>query len=794
MRTFRSDIRDKTLAAIVALAMLMSISAWAINPALSTITPRGATRGQTVELTFHGKNFADSVDLIFHDSGLKLVEMGVIEAGKFTCKVEITPDCTLGTKGVRVRTKTGVSNLRLFSVGALTEVKETEPNNDPAAVEKIALGTTINGVVTNEDVDYFALDLTEGQRIAVEVEALRLGEALFDPKLRLFSPSGHERVAEDDTPIARQDAAFVFIAEEAGRHVLAISEAAYGGAGNYRYRIHVGDFPRPLGITPMGGVPGSEVQVTWLGDSALGAQAITVPADANGTIDLAPSTEAGIAPTAVPFRAFPHAGVMEVEPNNNKGEATVGAVPGAFDGIIGEPEDYDWYSFEGKAGQKFDVRVWARAMGSPLDSVLLVQNPSGSDLASNDDQGGPDSAMRITLAEDGVHMLRVHDHLRSGGETFAYRVEVAPITPSLEMGINNNDRVAIAVPQGNRVFVEVTARRKDFGGDIAIEYANVPEGVTIHGDAVTNGRASWPVVISAAIDAPIAGSLLGVTGRWDREADPLRGGMNQQVKLILGANKVVFWDRYVDGLALVVAEPAPFSIELVQPQVPLVQNGTMNVKIVATRAEEFAAPINITMPWRSPGVGAGTATIAEGETEAHIHINANSKAAVGPWPLVLNARSAGYVVSSQVGTLEIAEPWMTFDVAAVETEQGKPIELLVKVAQAQAYEGAAKAQLLGLPKGVTAPTLDVAADVTEVTFPLEVAADAAPGKHKNIFVQAVVTANEEPVLHKWGSGQVTVFKPLPPPVDEPEPEPAAAPEEPKPDEPERKTRFPKSED
>lgn len=792
MNMNRSNILLRPLTTLVAVAILMPVAAWAVNPGLSTITPRGAARGQTVELTFHGKNFADTVDLIFHDPGLKLIEMGAIEGGKFTCKVEITADCTLGTKGIRVRTKTGVSNLRLFSVGALNEIKETEPNNDPATVETVALGTTINGIVTNEDVDYFALELAVDQRIAVEVEALRLGEALFDPKLRLFSPSGHERVAEDDTPIARQDAAFVFIAEEAGRHVLAISEAAYGGAGNYRYRIHVGDFPRPLGITPMGGVPGAEVQVTWLGDPALGAQTITIPADANGTIQLAPTTEAGIAPTAVPFRAFPHPGVMEVEPNNNKGEATPGAVPGAFDGIIGEANDYDWFSFEGKKGQVFDVRVWARAMGSPLDSVLLVQNPSGSNLASNDDQGGPDSAMRITLAEDGLHVLRVHDHLRSGGETFAYRVEVSPVQPRLEMGINRNDRVSVTVPQGNRVFVEIAARRKDFGGDIALEYSNVPEGVTIHGDAITNGRGSWPVVMSASPEAPLAGTLLGITGRWDREGDPLRGGMNQQVKLILGNNKVVFWDRYVDGLALVVAEPAPFTIELIQPQVPLVKNGSMNVKIVATRKEGFTAPINIAMPWRSPGVGAGTAKIAEGATEAHIHINANTKAAVGPWPLVLTGSSAGYFVSTQVATLEIAEPWMTFEVSNVETEQGKPVSLLVKVAQVHAYEGVAKAQLLGLPKGVTAPTLDVPADMTEVTFPLEVAADAPPGKHKNIFVQAVVTSNDEPVLHKWGSGQVTVFKPLPPPVDEPESKPEPKPEEPKPEEPERKTRFPKS--
>jgi hypothetical protein len=154
----------------------------------------------------------------------------------------------------------------------------------------------------------------------------------------------------------------------------------------------------------------------------------------------------------------------------------------------------------------------------------------------------------------------------------------------------------------------------------------------------------------------------------------------------------------------------------------------------------------------------------------------------------LTGEAGGYFVSTQVATLEIAEPWVTFDVAAVETEQGKPVELAVKVAQATPYEGAAQAQLVGLPKGVTAPAVELTKDAAELKFPLEVAEDAPPGKHQNIFVQAVITANAEPVLHQWGSGQVTVYKPLPPPVDAPKEEPKA--EEPKPDEPERKTRFP----
>ena len=41
--------------------------------------------------------------------------------------------------------------------GALPVIAEKEPNNDFASAQKIPLNITVQGVVDNEDVDYFAL-------------------------------------------------------------------------------------------------------------------------------------------------------------------------------------------------------------------------------------------------------------------------------------------------------------------------------------------------------------------------------------------------------------------------------------------------------------------------------------------------------------------------------------------------------------------------------------------------------------------------------------------------------------
>lgn len=780
---------------VAATAALFSTVAWAAAPSLGDILPRGASRGGTVEVDFHGGNLADACDVMFHDPGITVAEMVSAEAGKARFKLNVAPDCPLGTHALRVRTKTGLTNLKLFSVGALTEVDENEAaNNDQANPVVLPLGTTINGQVTNEDADYFAFDLNAGDHLSAEVEAIRLGGPLFDPKLRLFDTAGREIIAEDDTPMMKQDAAFVHEVKEAGRYVIAVSEAAFGGGGGYYYRLHVGKFPRPLAVTPMGGAPGSEVNVTWLGDPALTAQPVAAPADSVMPTAVFASNDAGLSPTPVPFRASALPTTLEVEPNNDAATATpaAAAAPAAFDGVINQDGDIDFFKFEGTAGQVFDVRVYAREMGSPLDSVAVILNPSGSALASNDDAIGPDSYMRVTLAETGAHVVYVNDHLSRGGQTFAYRIEVAPVTPSLNfstfLGVGNYEPANMMVHAGNRNFVLLNVARAEFDGPLSLTFDGLPQGVTADFDPIAAGQTQVPVVFTAAPDAPVAGSMVALNGKLEQEGATVTGGLKQDVVLIYGDNLVIFQTRRVEKLATAVGEAAPFSIEIVQPKVPIVQNGTMNLKVVAKRNEGFTAPINLRTLWMPSGVGAGTADIPEGGTEAAIFMNANGNAGAGTFRIAVIGTSSGYTVSTPLTPITIAAPWVTFDVATAESEQGKPAQLKVTVNQQHEYAGSFNAELLGLPKGCTTAPQQFSKDTQEMVFPIEIAADAPVGKFGNLFVRAVIQAEGEDVLHQWGGGQLQVFAPLPP-AAAPAPE-APKPEEKKPDEPERKTRFP----
>ena len=771
----------------ISAALLLTTTADAVAPTLSNILPRGAQRGGEAVVDFHGARLADAIEVIMHEPGITFAEMTAVEDGKATAKLTIAPDARLGTHALRVRTKTGMSNLLLFSVGALTEVQETEPNNDAENPQAVALNSTVNGVVPNEDVDYFAVELTEGQRLAVEAEAIRLGIALFDIKLRLFSPDGHELIAEDDTALMRQDAAFVHAAEKAGRYLVGVSEAAYGGADNYHYRLHVGEFPRPLMVTPLGGTPGAETTVTWLGDPSLAEQPVVLPAVDHGTASLLPARDNANAPTPIPFRYSQFPGVVEAEPNNSADQPTAGAAPGAFDGVIGEEGDTDWYQFEGKKDQVFDVRLWARALGSPLDGVMTLSGSDGAQLATDDDARGMDPYFRATLPADGLYKIWIADHRRRGGSTYAYRVEVTPVQPELTFRTENKT-ATFAVPQNNRTAMLVVAQRSEFGGELKVALENLPDGVTAE-HAPTLAESHLQVVFNAVADAPLAGKLVGITGTQGEGDAAITGGFHQQLVLVEGNNQTIFHDWHVQNQALAVTEPAPYSVTVAQPNVPLVRNGYMDLRVTAARAEGFNDKIDLKVLYVPNGVGAATAAIEPDQTETNVRIEAQGNAPLGALPIVIEARSAGWETCTPFVTLDVQEPWVTFTVANIQAEQGQTAEATVTVAQSQPYEGTFKVNPVGLPKGVTAEPQDFTKETTELKFPVQIAADAPDGKHTSLYMHTTLEVNGEPVHHRSGGAELAIFKPLPPELQQAKPEEPKV-EEKKPDEPERKTRFP----
>lgn len=808
MRRWLGCLRPCTSVLAFGLLWLGSLSVQAASPSLGSVSPRGAQRGTEATLVFGGARLGDAKEILFYSPGFTVAKLDVVNDGQVKATVKIAPDCRLGEHALRVRTASGISELRTFWVGALPVVAEVEPNNDFAAPQKIPLNVTVEGVANTEDVDYFLVEAKKGQRITAEVEGMRLATTLFDPYVAILDMKRFELAASDDAPLLRQDAVCSVVAPADGTYVIQVRESAYAGNGACIYRLHVGTFPRPTGVVPAGGKLGDEVELTFLGDPAGEfKQKVKLPAAATENFALIPQDATGMAPSAMPFRLSPFGNVVEVEPNDNHQTATKGELPLAFNGVLAKPGDVDHFRFAAKKGQTFDVHCYARRLGSPLDPVMVLYHAGGGGIVGNDDTGGPDSYFRVTFPEDKEYVLSIADHLGKGGPNYFYRVEFTPVQPLVTLSIPkvslfSQERQTIAVPRGNRYATIIAAGRRDFGGELVLGAEGLPAGVTLSAENMAANLDVVPVLFEAAADAPVAGSLANLTAR---HADPKHPAITslftQLVELVTGGpGQSVYWAPTVQRAAVAVTEEVPFKISIVEPKAPLVQNGAMNLRIVAERKPGFKAPITILPLFNPPGVGsASSATIPEGQNEAVLPMNANSGAQVRKWKTaVLGTATVGngpVWVSSQLATLEIAPPFLQFAMERAACEQGKQVDLFCKITPTTPFDGPARVVLVGLPAKVTAPEVQITRDTKEVVFKVTVDKTSPAGQHKNLFCQVFVPKDGETVLHNVGGTELRIDVPLPPKVaaapPPPMPMPAAQPAAPPPPMEKRLTRLEK---
>jgi hypothetical protein len=784
-------------ALLVASTWLCGLPTRAADPMLSSLQPYSLQRGTAVTVRLSGARLGDAEALLLYRPGIQVGEVKPVDDSNVDVKLTLAAACPLGLHALRARTATGISNLALLSVGALPEVSEQEPNSDFATPQAVTLGCTISGVVQNEDVDYFAVQAKKGQRIAVELEGLRLGAppgdgTFFDPFVAILNAHRFELARSDDAALLQQDCLCAALAPEDGTYVIEVRETAYGGSDLCKYSVHIGSFPRPTAVFPAGGRPGESVQLTWLGDpQGPWVSNVALPTGDGPVSELFAQDDQGIAPSPIRVRVNELTNVLEAEPNNTCAQATACPVPAALNGIIQQPGDVDHYKFSAKKGETYDVRVYARQpLRTPLDSVLNILRSDGAGVAGNDDDSGrPDSYVRFTAPDDGEYFVVINDQLLSGSFDFVYRIEITPVLPSLALSLPERIQyvpVTVSVPRGNRMAALVSAARVNFGGDLTITPEGLPAGVTVSDMNMQADSATIPVVFSAAADAAKGGALVDLIGR---AADPqvaVVGHLAQRTMLVRGQNNIDVWGQDADRMAVAVTDEAPFAVEIVQPHVPIVRDGSMQLKVVARRTAGFSGPIAVYLLYNPPGIGSsGAVSIPADQTEGVIPLTANSSPAVGTWPLVVlgraNAGAGDIDVASQMATLEIAAPFFTMAFEKSAAELGQQAEVFVRIAKQRDFAGAATAELLGLPaKTATDPQpLSFTQDTQDLVFKVKIEPDAHPGKFQTLVCQAVLAINGEPIMHTFGGGELRIDEPLPPKADappppaQPTPEPAA---------------------
>jgi len=790
---------------ILAASFLGATGVFAAYPTFTSTTPNGGQRGTEVKLTVTGSQLADFESLMFFSPGFSQKSVEKAENGKVELTIAIAPDVPPGNHLMRIRTKTGISHPRQFFVGIFPNVLEKEPNSDFETPQVIQFNQTVEGIVQNEDVDYYRVTAKKGQRISVEVDGLRLGYTVFDPFLAVIDKDRFEKVISDDTILHRQDGYCSYVAEEDGDYTVMIRESSYRGGGNSYYRLHVGSFRRPDVLYPAGGKIGSKTKIRFIERDGSFEEDAQLPAEIDPGFMIYSKTQEP-APSGNPFRLVNFDNVLEVEPNEDQAKATAAATgePIALNGIIEKPGDVDYFKLPLKKGMTLEVQAFAQSLGSPLDSVVNIYNEKGGSLSGNDDGGGRrrlDSKFKVGIPADGNYFVRVADHLERGGPNFVYRLELIAAEPEVffaspQFTVNDTHyRQFIAVPKGGRYATLVNVSRVNVGGDYKFEAPNLPQGVKLLTELAPKDLGSMPLLFEAAPDAPLGHQIVPVKLNPVDPANKIVGKLRQEFDVVRNGN-VVYYTDVEDRLPVGVVDEAPYSLEIAKPAVPLVNNGILELKVVAKRKEGFKAPIRVLMIWKPNGVSSlGEQTIAEGKNECVFQLDANGAAPAGTWNFTVMGEADG-----GNGRIYNASPFQQVVTAPayinapaiplVAVEQGKEAVMVAKLEHLLPFEGEANAQVLGVPDTIPIEAAKITKDTKEVAFKVKTDAKSPIGKQANLFVRVDVPikGTNTTTIHRIALGstlridaprKVVAPPPAPPVVaankPKEEPKPAAPP-------------------
>lgn len=740
-------------------------------------------------------------------------------------KFLIEPDCPIGLHPLKLRTGDHLTTLSTFWVTPYPVQNEAEPFQSEQTNNTIENGEAINAENTTVfgyiqpgptmDHDVYRVSRKKGERISVEVNSVRVSSiwwarAELDLLVRILDADGNELVLADDSSLHVQDPLVSLVAPHDGDYFIEIRQSLFSNANNsfyLHYLAHIGTFERPQAVYPAGGPAGEPVEVTLLGDP-LGNRRHTVqlPAEAGDF-----PWDFG-APSVLPMRVSTFRNVLEGAPvapatagsgSSSQPPTDAGELPAALNGIISRPGEVDEFQLQVQEGDRWLVRVYARSLGTPLDPQIEIVHEetgeveaAGDDVGNYDQRGLPGVPARFRRLEimdpsvvwipkrTGSYLLRISDIRNQGNPACVYRVEVSPVENrvntsvySLNYNRESTRDTGLTIPQGNRWTLRFglsEGQGNTYRGDLKLVAEGLPAGVEMIARPVRAAGGTYPTSIPVQFLAqpgtPPQATLIRVLARpIDEDVEfHSRGG---QSILFVGdhfgqsSNSLV-----VEQYALGVTNPAPFSLEVVPPEIPLIQNGELTVKVRLHREPGFDEPVLIGSIWNPSGVGSEPALeIPAGETEAVYRFTAAGSAPPATWQVALYAStlpleprdvagSGQLRVSSRFFDLTVAQPYVELASSPVAIRRGATAEFVWNVKHLNPFEAAATAQLQGLPRGVTieGPAPVLRPDSKKLVFRLQAGDEALLGQYKQISVELTFRENGQEIRQRAGTGSLRI--------------------------------------
>ncbi len=505
-------------------------------------------------------------------------------------RLTVAAEAEPGKHELRLLTENAMSNPIWLHVGAWTEMREVEPNDTAPQEFTGQLPIVVNGQIMPGDRDAFSFTAHKGERLVI-VAAARdvipfLADAVpgwFQATIRLMDSQGNE-VAFADSFQYRQDPVIYFEVPQDGRYTVEIRDTLYRGREDFVYRITIGEIPFVTSIFPLGAARNSRATIELDGWNLSETKLDITTTNSRQFRPIrwfSVSQSAGVA-VRFPLRIDRLQEVFDQEANDDVEHAQLVPQRTIINGRIDRPGDQDVFLISG--GGRLAAEVRARRHGSPLDSMLMLTDRRGKEIAFNDDHEDKteglathhaDSHLVARLPSSGGY-LHVSDTQGNGGKDFVYRLYLRSPEQDFALRVTPSSIIARA---GAVVPITVHAlRQDDFNEDIELALVSPPPGFWISGGVLPGESERVQMTLTMPPEPPEGPVVLEMVGRA-RRAKNSKTFITRPVVPAERMMQAFIWYHLVpveDWTVVVSGTPRskpPFDVLVAGPRIPLRRDG-----------------------------------------------------------------------------------------------------------------------------------------------------------------------------------------------------------------------------
>jgi hypothetical protein len=541
------------------------------NHQLHAVNPVGGQRGQSVNITVAGADLVDIRQLVFSDNKLTpqlvpgspdaLTELSQPQWGNFS--LAIPPEQPVGIYEVWCIGRYGVSNSRRFVIDSLATFNDPGNNAALSQAAQLTLPTAVAGRCDSAVIDYYKLDLKEGEAISIECWAKAIDSRLT-PLISIQNRQGKDLLSARGSDA--QDPILQFIPPTTDTYFLTVRDFLLEGGSNSFYWLRVKNGTAIEQISPSIALPATSVTWKGLAHTVKPGSPVTnveIPGSTTQLSDQpAPVWKSERLPFLRPLQAtiplveIPNGDDMskyivlatagakiqaDIQPSTQIAEPTSVELPAEITSRFAEQAKDQFFKFQADKDTKLVIEVSATRLGQIADPIISVGRIVGPDmpvqwLSTFDDPPNRENSRRgefdllsddpvgeLTVPETGTYCVRIRNQYRSlVTATPNYHLSIRPATPDFQLfagfkqlkrgGDQQTPLAALNLVPGSSQPIQIQVLRKDgFNEAIPIKVTDLPTGVSASPLLIPAGRSDGWLLLSATADAQPVESSISIT-------------------------------------------------------------------------------------------------------------------------------------------------------------------------------------------------------------------------------------------------------------------------------------------